>query len=181
MPEPKIVEPAAETEGAKPQGPPKAVRLGILAGAVVVGLGVGAMVVGPKFAPSATPAVSGSETADAHKAKAHKAKKKPKHNDPASAIKIDNVICNPAGAQGQHFLMATVVFEVGDQEAEKFLESNQYVVRDIVLSTLGSQTLEDLSRPTIREDLKKLLAQNVGQLVGDPEVLTVYIPQFVVQ
>jgi hypothetical protein len=50
-----------------------------------------------------------------------------------------------------------------------------------VLNTLGSQTLEFLSQTGARDQLKVMLAEDVGHLIGDPELLTVYLPEFVVQ
>ena len=178
MPEMKVVEQPEAVEGAEeapaPAGPAKVKTLGIIAGAVVLGISLGAFALGPQLAGS-----PGGETKKPAAKESHGGGGA--HGGSGSFIEIDNVVVNPAGSQGAHFLMATVVLEVHDKEAEEFLRMNEHIVKDLIMKTLGSQTLEMLSEPGARDALKGLLAEDIGTLVDDPELVTVYLPEFVVQ
>lgn len=179
MAEAKVVELDPQAEGAAPKGPGKGLMIGALAGAVVVGLGLGAAVLGPRFAGGSTPAAkeethaegSGSEElmADAEGGKG------------GSALKLENIVVNPTGSEGVHFLMASVVIDIQNKELLDYLRSHKHIVEDTVLETLGSHTMEWLSRPTARKEMKANLTRDVGKLVGDPSIVTVYLPGFVVQ
>ncbi len=177
MPEMKVVEKQPDgteaAEDAVPAKPAKGKTLGIVAGAVVLGVVVGAFMLGPSLGGS-------SGAAEKKTASAGHAAGGGGHGE-GSTLEIDNVVVNPAGAQGSHFLMATVALEVRDKDAEEYLRMNEHVVKDVIQSTLGRQTLKMLSQPGARDQIKLLLAQDIGQLVGDPGLLTVYLPEFVVQ
>lgn len=178
MPEMKVVEQPELAEGAEaaaaPAGPAKVKTLGIIAGAVVLGISLGAFALGPRLAGS-----PGGEAAKPAANKSHGGGGA--HGGGGSHIEIENVVVNPAGSQGAHFLMATVALEVQDKQAEEFLRMNEHIVKDVIMKTLGSQTIEMLSQPGARDALKGMLAQDIGTLLDDPEGITVYLPEFVVQ
>jgi flagellar basal body-associated protein FliL len=179
MPEMKVVEQPEVAEGAEaapaPAGPAKVKTLGIIAGAVVLGISLGAFALGPRLAGSP------GEKAEEPAAKKSHGGGGAHGGSSGSFIEIDNVVVNPAGSQGAHFLMATVALDVHEKEAEEYLRMNEHIVKDVIMKTLGSQTLEMLSEPGARDALKGMLAQDIGALVDDPEVVTVYLPEFVVQ
>jgi flagellar basal body-associated protein FliL len=54
-------------------------------------------------------------------------------------------------------------------------------VRDTLVSTLASQTLEGLTRPGAREALKRSLADAVQPFAGRGARVRVFLPQFVIQ
>jgi flagellar FliL protein len=193
-----MAEPAVLVEapppGAKPPkaklrlvGSGKMIWIAILGGSVVLGAGLGIFLVAPLFvrsAPQAAEATVGTESEPPAKKESHGGggshdKKNESHE--AQVFELDNIIVNPAGAQGTHFLMASVAFELPDPKTEEFLRMNEVRVRDMIVAALGSQSLEMLSRPNARDSLKVLLSNSVQQILGAPQDLEVYLPQFVVQ
>jgi flagellar FliL protein len=168
-------EKGASSEEAAAEAPAPAKRktgllAGVAVGALLLGGGAGALVVGPKLAahrtpPAAAPAEAASDTATGG----------------GKIFKLENLIVNPAGTEGRRFLMATVAFEVGDDKIQKTLESHDIQVRDAVTSALESQTMEMLTRPGARDSLKQRLAEVVAPMAGPGARIRVYLPQFVIQ
>jgi flagellar FliL protein len=180
----EVVETPAPAEAAEPavvagrRG--KLLPLGLIAGAVAVGVAIGLLLIAPRFSSSQAGA---SESESAPKAAKHaSAAKAGKHGAAVgSVIEIKNVVVNPAGAEGSHFLMATVALEVHDKLVEEHLRANEHVVKDIVMSTLSKETMDMLRQPGARDQLKVLLTRAISDYVDGSDAVTVFLPEFVVQ
>jgi flagellar protein FliL len=185
---------AAKSEGKSPaaaaagSGPALVVKLGVVVGALALGTVAGTFVVGPRVLPSrAAAGPAQAEHADAavapgakvsHGAKAShgdKAKEKPVIH------RIDNLIVNPAGSRGTHFLMASVTIESPGADVEEELRAHDDQVRDLIITVLEAQTLEALTRPWARDSVKVQIERVLRPIAPEAEWLRVYMPQFVVQ
>jgi flagellar FliL protein len=164
--------PAAEPVPAK-TGPGKGALLGIAAAALVAGLAAGALLLAPRLAPH--PA-AGADSAAAGVEPSHEA-----DDAQGAMLRMENIIVNPAGSQGTRFLMATVALQVPDEAARARLQSHEVELRDTLVATLESQTLDALTRPGAREALKRSLAEAVQPFAGRGTRVRVYLPQFVIQ
>jgi flagellar basal body-associated protein FliL len=183
-----VVPPAA----AEPNGPDAPAKKKLPApilfgGAAVLGLALGAFLLAPQLFGG-----GGSVSADSHGASsagAHGGKGGGAHgggggggkHGAASIVEIENIVVNPAGAEGMHFIMASVSLEVPDKAAQAWIGSNEHVVRDAILGLFGRQTLEQLCRPGAREQMKTSIAAEMSRLVPGAPHVTVYLPEFVVQ
>jgi flagellar FliL protein len=160
--------------------PAKKTSMGVLLGAIVggiaVGAGVGFFVVGPKVSPAP---MTAEETAKAEKEK----KKKEEAGKEAVAGKImsfENIVVNPAGADGGRFVMATVSVEVPGEEDEKKLKAHEVRLRDDITTLIASFTTAQLSGPDARAMLKGKITELLKPDLGEVEP-KVYLPQFVIQ
>jgi flagellar basal body-associated protein FliL len=160
-----------------PKKPNPILGLGMIAAAVALGLVVGGAVLAPQMLSGNT---GGSDEPKAQ-AKSHDAHGGGGSHGGGTAVEIDNVVVNPAGAEGLHFLMATVTFEVDDKKIEEYMRNNEHIIRDVVMTTLGDMTLEEFSEPGARDRIKETLRSAVGNIVGGTGHLVVYLPEFVVQ
>lgn len=158
-----------------------------LAAAVVIGLaigaGSGAVIVGPMaaktlgFAASAPPgAASAADDEDEHAEDDSSAAK----GAPA-VMTIENLVLNPASSGGTRWLMLTVSLECKDAAAVSSLQSRDAELRDVVLSSLGQKTVDELSDITGRDLIKEQLVTALNERFGKKTVLRVYFPQYVVQ
>jgi flagellar basal body-associated protein FliL len=77
--------------------------------------------------------------------------------------------------------MASVAFEVETEEAEKVLKAHEVQIRDMVVSTLESQTMARLTQPGARDSLKQQLGHAVLTILSPKTRVAVYLPQFVIQ
>src|SRR5438105_12237728 len=131
---------AAAPAATAPKSSPM-ILIGVIAVALVAGAVLGGTLVGPRL-------VAGRTAAPAAKHEDEKAKAQDEH---PSVYKLDNVIVNPAGSQGMHFLMVSIAIEVPNTKMEAQLKSHEAELRDLAISILERQTMESLNQPGPRE------------------------------
>lgn len=163
---------AEQQDGGAAKGPGKGLLFGVAGGALVAGAAAGWLVLGPKFAPA--PAAAAEHAAPGAEAHGDAATEKGKE------FRLESLIVNPAGSQGARFLMATVVLQVSEA-AEAKLKAQEARLRDTISEILGSATLEQITAPDARAQMKTRIGAVVRPVVGDAERVAIYFPQFVVQ
>lgn len=161
---------AEQQDGGAAKGPGKGLLFGVAGGALVAGAAAGWLVLGPKFAP-APAAEHAAPGAEAHGDAA---------TEKGKEFRLESLIVNPAGSQGARFLMATVVLQVSEA-AEAKLKAQEARLRDTISEILGSATLEQITAPDARAQMKTRIGAVVRPVVGDGERVAIYFPQFVVQ
>jgi flagellar basal body-associated protein FliL len=164
---------AKPADAARPKGSPLGVILPVVA--LVGGVAAGTFVLGPKLAPTraavATPAAHPAEG----EGKAKKAE------DKSTVYRIENVIVNPRGSEGSHFVMATIAIKCEDAKLDETLRSHEDEVRDRVIGVLEKQTLESLAANGARDTLRTRIATALLPLTGSADPSRIYLPQFVIQ
>ncbi len=176
---------------AAPEAPSKA-KLPLLIGLVAVGLalggGTGAMVLGPMVAKKMgkeLPAITASADSLGEDAGAgeHAAGdgKEGETSAAADIHLIDNLVLNPANSGGSRFLLLSVAIEVGSSGAGEKFKSRDAELRDIILTSLGTKTVEQLVDIAGREQFKTEIQSAVDARFGKHAVKRLYFPQFVVQ
>lgn len=179
-----------------PSAPAKA-KLPILIGMVAVGLavggGTGAALLGPMIAKKmgkATPVAvaaqesHGADAADAAAAEDHSAPADggtESGTDKAAIHVLDNMVLNPAGSGGTRYLLLTVAIEAGTSAAIESFKLRDAELRDIVLTTLGTKPVDQLTDIATREQFKVELIAAVDEHFGRKSVKRIFFPQFVVQ
>ena len=93
---------------------------------------------------------------------------------------LDNIVLNPAASGGTRFLLLSVAFEVKSAAVLEQMKARDAELRDVVLVTLGSKTVEELADMAARESLKTEL-RAAAEKVFKKGVKRVYFPQFVIQ
>lgn len=96
-------------------------------------------------------------------------------------VELDNMIVNPAGSEGAHFLMVTVSLGVKDSKLVPRIEDNKIALQDAIASTLSDCSMGWLAGPGARDSLKVILAARVAEVTGISDDVTVFLPQFVMQ
>jgi flagellar FliL protein len=94
---------------------------------------------------------------------------------------IDNLVVNPAGSGGTRFLLASVALEPASESVTEELASRDVELRDALLRTLGSKTVDELVDINLREALATELLGAVEAIVGEGEIRRVFLPQYVIQ
>uniref|UniRef100_UPI003564472D flagellar basal body-associated FliL family protein n=1 Tax=Gemmatimonas sp. TaxID=1962908 RepID=UPI003564472D len=94
---------------------------------------------------------------------------------------LDNMVLNPAGSGGSRYLLLTVAIEAGSPTAIESFKSRDAELRDIVLTTLGTKPVEQLTDMAAREQFKVEIMKAVDERFGKKTVKRIYFPQFVVQ
>ena len=158
--------------------------IGVVAGALVAGAALGGLLVAPQVNRMRHTAAVSALTEPKHKRTQKQGKDKKGEAGKPTVYKLDNIIVNPAGSQGQRFLMCSVAIESDDPKALDLLREHEIELRDRVIALLARQTLDRLSAETARDSLRAELLTVIRPTLG-PEaqgvVLHVFLPQFVVQ
>ncbi len=159
-----------------------------LAAAVVIGLaigaGSGAVIVGPMTAKTlgyATPAPTASSGDHAEGEEDEHAEDDSSASGTPAVMTLENLVLNPAGSGGTRWLMLTVSLQCKDAAAITTLQSRDAELRDVVLSSLGQKTVDELADIGGREAIKEQLTTALNERFGAKTVARVYFPQYVVQ
>ncbi len=201
-PEPQVGKEAAGTDPAAkkaaPSSPPVLLIVVIVA-ALAAGAASGALLVAPQiikanqakaFASAEAELAGGGhgkkkKKKDSHGKKDEKGGEHGKESGGKSPIfRLDNLIVNPSGAQGQHFLMCSIAFEVEDAKLSEILREHEVQLRDVVISELESYNMEQLTAPGVRDSIRIRIAGVAMPLLGEEgedTELKVFLPQFVIQ
>ena len=164
--------------------------IGMVAVGLAVGGGTGAALLGPMMAKKmgkVTPIVAAADSAHGGDAAADG-----EHAAPAEGGKdgatveaaihvLDNMVLNPAGSGGSRYLLLTVAIEVGAPTSLESFKARDAELRDIVLTTLGTKPVEQLTDMATREQFKVEITKAVDERFGKKSVKRIYFPQFVVQ
>lgn len=176
-PAPEGTEAPAAPTGMKAKLP----MIAMVAVGLAIGGGTGAAFVGPMFAKKFD---SGADAAHGEAAPADDGG----HGAPAapggkaeSVYVIDNLVLNPAGSGGSRFLLLSVAMEGGAAAVVTEMTARDAELRDIILTTLGSKTVEQLTEISVRDSIKSELIAVVSSRFGKGAVKRLYFPTFVVQ
>ncbi len=98
-------------------------------------------------------------------------------------VTLDEFLVNLSDPGSDHFLKVTVGLEL-DKEKGKTAESLKDVtpeIRDAVLSSLSSETRDQVAPESGREKLKAQIKKKVNEALGEEDVKNVYFTNFVTQ
>lgn len=190
-------DPTPAADAPAPAKPKLPVLIGMVAVGLLVGGASGALFVGPmvakkmgKTTPIVVAAADGEhgeeaaadgEHADPAAADDHG---KPAEGGAAEAAAVhllENLVLNPAASGGARYLLLSVAIEVGNAKAGEDFKTRDAELRDIILTALGTKTVEDLTEITHREAFKTELQTAINARFGKKAVKSLYFPQFVVQ
>jgi flagellar FliL protein len=167
----------------KPLIPPVLVRYSAVGGILAV-LAVGAIllvteVIAPRIRSigAGEAGVGSSEAAPNAEAKAMK----PKFRAPGEVFTVTDLVVNPAGTGGRRYLKVTAALEVHGAKAAKELELRKAQVRDLFLRDLSARTLEELTDPVAKEEMRTTILSELNEIMTSGEVSNLYFTDYVVQ
>jgi flagellar FliL protein len=94
---------------------------------------------------------------------------------------VKDLIINPAGTNGQRYLLSTIAFNLSSEDAMKSLERKEMAVRDMLNSVLTSKTMDQLIDVTKRENLRQEIAAKATEMVEKGKLQSVYFSKYIVQ
>jgi len=93
---------------------------------------------------------------------------------------IEDVIVNPTGTNGQRLLLVSMAFDVASEEQLKTMEQKEIIVKDMVISTLSSKTMSELSAVGQKDSLKVEISKSLAALLPKIKVNSVYFSKYVI-
>lgn len=156
-----------------------------LVGGIAVGLalgaGVGMLVLGPKLSASPAPGSAVTAAADGKKDGHATREGEAKKAETLPIYQMDNLVLNPAGSGGSHFLLLSVALEVKDAGTADLLKTRDAEMRDAVLRMFGEKTVEQVSEASARDQLRAELLEKLSKALPAGAIHKIYFPQFVIQ
>ena len=175
MAEEKPVEADEASVGAPKKGIARLLPLiGGIAGGLVLGGVLGFTLLGPKL--------THRTAAPAHDAKVASGEAAAKKIDAAPPMyQLDNLVMNPAGSGGSHFLLMSVALQVKDAASIEVLKGRDAELRDTILRIFSRKNIDQLSDINSRDQFAAELTTVLGTVFGNGIVTKIYFPQFVIQ
>jgi len=184
MPETTTKPPVAEEEEleekqAEPKAPSKLagiIKIAVIILGIQIAVAAGAFMVVKSFivprVQSAASEKEGKKQTESEKAE----------ETPREVKLIENIIINPAGTNGTRYLSTSIGLElVKTPEMEKLMEEKTPVIRDILIAILTSKTLEELSSPAGKEDVRNEISEKISVALEPHKVFRIYFVDYVLQ
>ncbi|GBD94267.1 flagellar basal body-associated protein FliL [bacterium BMS3Abin05] len=107
--------------------------------------------------------------------------KKQKKRKPGQIYLIEDVIVNPKGTMGRHFVNVSIGLEEGNKKLEKELKAQNAQVRDALIEIFVSKTIQELADVSSKESLKKEIMRRLNLMFGKGSIRHVYFSNFIIQ
>jgi len=185
---------AAEEKGKEEAPPPKAkglppmmVKIAVLLGVLVVLLGaavaVVTFVIAPKLRAQAPAAAetTGAGHEEAGDKAGHKGDQKGGKHEHGEILELGDVVVNPANTGGRRYLKVSVSLEVKDAKVAKAVEHRAAPIKDLLVRNLSARTLDELTDPTTKEEMREQLVEQVGEMFDEGSIINLYFTEYVVQ
>lgn len=141
---------------------------------VVAVMAAGGYFVGTKFLKSSEP-VSKEEKNE------EKTDNEKKLGASTEMFMMEDIIVNPSGTGGTRFLSVSIGFELESSEAVQQFEKREPVIKDALITILGSKTIDQLSDAREKEITRYQIKKRVEQLMQTKELSAVYFTDFILQ
>jgi len=94
---------------------------------------------------------------------------------------LEELIVNPSGSNGKRFLVVEISLELYDANHVELIEAEKQQIKHNMLEVLSSRTVAELSRLSVREQLRSELAGVTNQAIGKRSVRNLYYTKYVMQ
>jgi flagellar FliL protein len=175
-------EAVVEESAPAPAGRGRLPLIALAAVGLAVGGGTGALFIGPMLAKKMSAKAASHTEADsaATDSSAHGKPGEAGVGSPTVQL-LENLVLNPAGSGGSRFLLLSIAIECADAKVLGNMQVRDAELRDVILTSLGSKTVEELTDVSARERIKKEIQASIEERFGKASVSRIYFPQFVIQ
>jgi flagellar FliL protein len=150
--------------------------IGGIVGGIALGATLGFTLLGPRLSHKSAP--KAQSAADSAKSKGGEIKK---GETAPSIYQLDNLVMNPAGSDGAHFLLLSVALQLKDPSSLETLKGRDAELRDAILRLFSRKTTDQISDIAARDELSGELMLVLAKMFGAGTVTKIYFPQFVIQ
>ncbi|MCF8240184.1 MAG: flagellar basal body-associated FliL family protein [Melioribacteraceae bacterium] len=94
---------------------------------------------------------------------------------------VEDIIINPANTDGQRLMLISLGFDIPSEETQAELNSKEILLKDMIISTISSKTLNQLSSAGFKDSLRVELAGNLTNLFPNVKINRVYFSKYIIQ
>lgn len=101
---------------------------------------------------------------------------------PGENFAVEEVVINPAGTRGKHFLRLGLALEThSGPEFLTELETRNAQLRDLIIQKFSTRTMDELGDPTVREELRLQCIDEINAAVTGGKISNIYFTDYVLQ
>ncbi len=94
---------------------------------------------------------------------------------------LDSFIVNLADQDITRYLKASITIELGREGLQESIGKQDPMLRDAVITLIGSTTFQQIRTPAGKKSLRKELVKKMSEIVGPNKIRRVFFTEFVVQ
>lgn len=98
-----------------------------------------------------------------------------------SFFRLDPLIVNPAGSNGERYLKATIAIEMYDSEVRQELEKRLPQIKNQINNVLSSKSIDEVQTNEDKEKLRREIQNRVNGMLVTGRISNVYFEEFVYQ
>ncbi|MCZ6674851.1 MAG: flagellar basal body-associated FliL family protein, partial [Verrucomicrobia bacterium] len=103
------------------------------------------------------------------------------HLGPGASYEFEDVICNLSGTMGTRFLKVSFEVAGSDLELSSMIKRKKPRIKDAIITTLSSKTIQDIEVPGGRNALRVALISAINQAIGFAVVEELFFTEFIIQ
>lgn len=96
-------------------------------------------------------------------------------------FKMDPLIVNPAGSNGERYLKASVTLEMHEAKVQQELEKRLPQVKNQINNILSSKSIQQIQTNEDREKLRREILNRINGMLASGNISNVYFEEFVYQ
>ncbi len=146
----------------------------ILVSGVVVAAGLAILTVGSYVAPTMEERKLSQQAQPSEKNDAA-------YLEDLSFFRLDPLIVNPAGSNGERFLKATIAIEMYDVEIQEELEKRLPQIKNQINNVLSSKTIDQVQTNEDKEKLRREILNRINGMLVTGRISNVYFEEYVYQ
>lgn len=94
---------------------------------------------------------------------------------------VEDLIINPAGTDGKRLLLSSLGFDLPNEKYQSELKEKEILVKDAIISVLGSKDMTQLSNSSYRDTLRIQITQKLNRLIPNVKISNVYFSKYILQ
>jgi len=94
---------------------------------------------------------------------------------------VDDVIVNPSGTGPGRFLSVSIGFDVASEESALLLEERSPIIKDALITILGSKTIAQLTDSKEKEITRFQIKKRIENLLHLEDINAVYFTDYILQ
>ena len=94
---------------------------------------------------------------------------------------IDDIIVNPADTDGKRLLLTSVGLDVAKVEMENDIKTREPMVKDAIISTLSSKSIDQLDDSAYRDTMKTEIIGKLKKLIPSVAINNIYFSKYIIQ
>ncbi len=100
---------------------------------------------------------------------------------PNELVTMNKLLVNVSGTLGSRYLLTSFTVAGGGADFKTKLEKQEAQLRDLACGILSTKTINDIEKPTIRNQIRSEIITGFNNVLGDGTVKELYITEFAIQ